>query len=137
MMFKEIELLGRRVTFCRLRTDPNTNKTEPHEGVGAVVGIFLAADQRAQIRVLDAADGKSTYNIDLPAINATEEGKQKYYEHVASIHRFSDTANSEIKELSVKANKQLEQMNADYLGPAISIQLADNENEPTTEATAQ
>lgn len=127
--------MGKLVTYCRMRTDPKTMKSEPHEGVGNVVGIFLSADQRPQVRVLD---GKETYNIDLMAINTTPQGKQRYYEHVAAIFKYSDEANAKINKMTEDANKHLHAMNDIGLGPVLKMETAEeNDNEPVPEAIAQ
>jgi hypothetical protein len=104
MMFKEVEILGKRVTFCRLKSDPKTNKSEEHIGEGVVVAVFLSEDHRPQVRVMD---GKNTYNIDLPAINATEAGRQRYFEGVSQVLEYSDQVNAEIKRQTAEANAKI------------------------------
>lgn len=88
-----------------------------------VVGVFLSADQHVQVRVLD---GKESFNIDLPAINATTSGRARYYEHVRSVQAYGDAANAELKTITERANKEIASMNNSFLGVPVKIETPED-----------
>ncbi len=103
-----------------MQVDTATGKAQPQEGVGVVVGVFLSEDQRPQIRVLD---GKQMWNIDLPAINATLEGKERYYAHISAIYAHSDSVNEKIKKMANAGNEVIKTLNNEYLGYPIKLEI--------------
>jgi predicted RNA-binding protein with RPS1 domain len=106
-------------------------KTEPHEGEGIIIGIFLSVDQRAQVRVLD---GKDTYNIDLPAINATAEDRQKYYDHIQATHKLADEGTEASKAIANEFNKKIESLNLEFLGAPVKLETGEaNDNFPSSD----
>lgn len=109
--------LGQRVRYARLRPDG----TE-HVGYGAVVSIHLSADNHPQVRVHDGADerGKpNLYNIDHVAINATEAGEKRYFDHLRAIQKRAEEITEAQKELVKNGNKDLAVMSAEVLGQPI------------------
>lgn len=121
-MLRETELLGKKVTFCRLKANPQTGELERHEGVGTAVKVYLSEDRRIQVGV---QVGKDIYGIDYPAINATEEGKAKYYAHCAAIYSISDDYNARVRELTTKGNGEINALNNTYLGVPLEIEPID------------
>lgn len=126
-MLNETEYLGKKVTFCRLKANPQTGKVERHEGTGIVVKVYLAADQRIQFGVMV---GKEIFSIDRPAINPTEEGKAAYYDHVNAIYKISDETNGITKQLSEEANAHIKNLNDAYLGAPIEFEAIEEEPAP-------
>ena len=123
-MLCETELLGKKVTFCRLKANPQTGELERHEGVGTAVKVYLSEDRRIQVGV---QVGKDIFAVDYPAINATEDGKAKYYAHCASIYSISDDYNGQVRALTNKGNAEINALNNDYLGAPIEIEPTDDE----------
>lgn len=107
--------LGDNVSYARLGADGSELT-----GRGVVCGIFLNEDRRAQVRIV--ADGKTTLNIDPPAINATPEGVVRYFNYVRQIRQRADEINKKNLELVQAGNQELEVIHTQYLGPQIVIQ---------------
>lgn len=115
--------LGQRVSYARLKPDG----TE-HTGHGNVVSIHLNVDNRPQVRVHDGEDGSGKpqlYNIDMPAVNATKAGTQRYFDHVRAIQKRADEINKEVRDTVSAGNKELEEMNLAYLGAPVTIEQAE------------
>lgn len=110
--------LGQKVNYVRVAHDQVGN-AQNVEADGIVVGYFLSVDKRVQVRVI--TDGNQ-FNIDLPAINATPEGKRKYFDHIAAVQKRAEEINAEVKSLVAKGNAEIESMNAAYLGAPIEFE---------------
>lgn len=110
--------LGQRVNYVRVVVNPENGHSQNVEGEGIVAGFFLGLDRRVQVRVID---DKNQINIDLPAINATDAGKKRYFEHVAAIQKRADDINADVKALVAKGNAEIEAMNEAYLGAAVEV----------------
>lgn len=117
--------LGQRVRYARLKPDG----TE-HTGHGAIVSFHLNVDNRPQVRVHDGNDASGKpqlYNIDMPAVNATPAGEQRYFDHVRAIQKRADEINQEVRERVTAGNKELEAMNTAYLGAPVTLEQAEEE----------
>lgn len=115
-MKKDIEL-GQTVKFVRVDENGTTV-----EGEGIVGGIFIGPDKRPVVRVVETVgESKNPWNIDMPAINPTDEEKAAYVDHVAKIRKFADDTNAAHKQAVQDANAEIERMNTEFMGAPLEV----------------
>lgn len=107
--------LGQKVKYIRL--DPEEKEIS---GEGNIISNFIGSDGREIARV---KDGDNSFNIDLVALNTTEAGARKYFDHVKKIRAHADKINEGIKATATAGNDEIEAMNLDYMGPKVEIEV--------------
>lgn len=106
--------LGEKINY--MRADAKTGALA--FGVGIVRAIFLSEDQRPQVQVLD---GENAWNIDLVAVNPTEETKKRYAALVSEVQKISAEGNELVKVTVSEYNEKVRAAYDRVLGAPVKV----------------
>lgn len=128
--------IGQTVKYVRNVPDMASKKNNFQEGEGFVIAQFLNADRRPMVQV---KDGEHAVNVDLFAVNPSEEFIEAYKAMFAKIDELSNQANAEIKALTDKANADIQDVYTLTIGAPfiVSDKLADQADESDNSATTE
>lgn len=107
--------LGDKVSYVRL----DANGAELH-GTGIVFAKYLNEDYRTSVRVRDLQTGQPV-NTDLVAVNTTEDGARKYFDHQRAILAIAEEGGAENKKLVARFNGQIEELEIAYKGDRVKV----------------
>lgn len=105
--------LGTKVNYIRYNAEDKIEK-----GVGVLVS--LAVDPTGHIIGI-VRKGQKSFNIDLVAINATEEAGAAYAEKVQAIRAKAQAANADIRAITDAANAEIKVLQNECVGEPLVL----------------
>lgn len=123
-----LDLMGKRITFCRVKPREEGQEAQLVMGDGHFVGVILDPTNRLKVlaRQLDDQGRPMSWTLEPMCINPSQAQVEAYFKHQQSLQVVVDNHNLGV-EIAIKScNKKVEEMNNAGLGEPMVLENATN-----------